>query len=289
MDDGWMYGQMGRWSMDGWWMDVDPDHMWNPSEQDEEHPPFHQAQEADHRWRISRERHRLVVQVLRICGETGSRDGWVWFYLLWLWLLNRDEDAWTVFVFQVKQKDGSPFPHLFEKSKNSCCTMLFIKVFKWKIYLPMEINCRLKYSHSERQLTSSNFKSMFGILLWSRRCSLIFSCCMIRTLSSLQTPDWLISVYRVSLNHLKFWPTLETGNHKHISAPKNVFISLEKKVRNKMFWAWPFKRHFTSGDKEWMCQQWTGPAGSQTTLVDLTHTHCCALQLQRTRACSAME
>lgn len=215
--------------MDGWWTDVDPDHMWNPSEQDEEHPPFHQAQEADHRWRISRERHRLVVQVLRICGETGSRDGWVWFYLLWLWLLNRDEDAWTVFVFQVKQKDGSPFPHLFEKSKNSSCTMLFIKVFKWKINLPMELNCRLKYSHSERQLTSSNFKSMFGILLWSRRCSLIFSCCMIRTLSSLQTPDWLISVYGVSLNRLKFWPTLETGNHKQ----KMCLFHLKKQSETK--------------------------------------------------------
>lgn len=50
----------------------------NLGQQDKEHSwSFHQAQEADHRWRISRVRHRLVVQILRICRETGSSDCWL--------------------------------------------------------------------------------------------------------------------------------------------------------------------------------------------------------------------
>lgn len=46
--------------------------VWHAGEQQEEHPSLHQAAETDHRRRICRERHRLVVQVLRLCGEGGS-------------------------------------------------------------------------------------------------------------------------------------------------------------------------------------------------------------------------
>lgn len=97
----------------------------NPAEQDKEHPPLHQAEEADHRWRISGERHRLVVQILRVCRETGGRD---WRVCFVFFMPNMRSEMWTVFVFQAKQKDGSAFPHLFEKSKKSSHVTLYFIV-----------------------------------------------------------------------------------------------------------------------------------------------------------------
>lgn len=87
----------------------------------------------------------------------------------------------NVFVFQVKQRDGSPFPHLFEKSKNSSCMTLLSspKVSMWKFYLPSELDCRLTRSHykqsSEKPFTSSNFKTIFGIFCSQFSCFLFTS------------------------------------------------------------------------------------------------------------------
>lgn len=87
----------------------------------------------------------------------------------------------NVFVFQVKQRDGSLFPHLFEKSKNSSCMTLLSspKVSMWKFYLPPELDCRLTHSHckqsSEKLLTSSNFKWIFGIFCSQYSCFLFTS------------------------------------------------------------------------------------------------------------------